>query len=485
MEVVRRIIFYVFLIAYVILCPLLILYSLGYVVYPLKEKMVHTGVVYLASWPSGAEVFLEKSHFKEKTPATIRDLLPGEYTIRLELKDHRSWTQKVRVEDGKAAVFDKILLIPNTWKQRGLLAENFHDLIPLIGTEYFLLSQSEQLKDQYVYDWKKETVQHLPGIPLEQADFRVSAFFSREESPIVLIQGGPLWDRKYFYTQVNGQGSGIRDISKLITQRPLNMEWTSSSRDTVFALYEGQVDRVDTVSSSFYPKYIEDVHGLGLSRDQIYIIDRNNDFLASPVSKKDFKTVLENRELAGIFAREKDFYEIQPVNGNSFVFLGSRSAVILSHSKLYFISEPLIGARQDPASDKLLVWTRKAIGILDLSDEDDEQGQAPERNFTKISWVLVQGRDIRQCFWAYEGSHVIFRDGNDIFLLESEPQGPFHLEPVTSGAENASMMYVKEQGVLYYLGARDGKLYALDVVPRKWPGQTPFREEPSAKKSEQ
>ncbi|MBF0331379.1 MAG: PEGA domain-containing protein [Candidatus Omnitrophica bacterium] len=482
MEMIRRVVFYIFFAVYIILCPLLILNSLGYIVYPFKEKLVHTGVIHLSSWPSGAQVFIEKSHYAETTPTTIRDLVPGEYSIRLELKGYHSWTQKVLVQDGKAAAFDKILLIPNDWNSKLLKSGSFKDLMPLPETDYFLLARGDQFKDLSVYDWKKETAQPFLNIERDLAGLRFSSFFFREESAAVLVLAGPLWDRKYLYAQVTGKGAEVRDISKLIPERPLTLQWDPENPDNVFALYEGHVDRLDTVTSAFYPKYVEGVRGWGIARDQIYIIDENNNVLASPIGKKDFKPAFESPELVDMLSREKDFYEIKPVAGNVVVFLGSHSSVIFAGRQPYLINEELVGVKPD-SDGRLLVWTEKSIGILDRSDQDELKVSGG--GFGKVRWVFGQGKDIRQCFWAHDGSHVVFRDGNNIFILESEPRGAAHLEPVTVSKENASVVYAETKGVLYYLGAQDGKLYALDIVPRKSVAQVLLMEESALGKGDQ
>lgn len=463
---------------YLLSCPLLILYSLGYIVYPLKDKMVHTGVIHLATWPAGAQVFLEKTHFKDQTPMTIQDLLPGEYTVRIELAGYHQWVHKIRVEDGKAAAFDKILLIPNSWSEKSLHADAFSELTPLQGTEYFLLAQDGQLKNHYVYDWKKDSLRPFPVVDPGLFDFRVSTVFTKEDSSSILIMGGPIWDRKYIYAQMTVQGPEVWDISKLITQRPLDVEWGSGSRDIVFALYDGYVDRLDTVLDSVYPRYVEDVRGWGVYRDQFLVIDRNNSLLVSPVGKKDFKVFLDNRELSDIWSREKDFYDIRPLGSDIVVFLGSHSTIILNHSRPYVIDEPLVGVRLDAGNAKLLMWTRKEIGVIDLSNEENPKSTAAVQ--ANIDWVFVQGKDIRQCFWVYEGSHIIFRDGNQVWLLEPQPQGPAHLEAVTASKENSSVVFVEAKGSLYYLGEHDGRLYSLDIVARKGPELPAFKEDASS-----
>lgn len=462
MEIARKIIFYIFFVAYLILCPLIILYSFGYVVYPLKEKLVHTGVIYLSSEPPGAQIFLEKSLFKDITPATLRDLLPGQYAVRLLLRDYRVWNHTVSVEDGKAAVFEKILLIPNNWHTKELTDDSYADLLPLRGTPYFLLSKSDQLKDYYVFDWRKNGLQPLLLPDASWVDLRVSSLVMKEDSPVIVLSGGPLWDRKYLLLQLKSEGADVRDITKLISEKPLQMAWDPSDHDSVFALHEGYVDRLDTLSAALYPKYIEDVRGWGFIRNQIYIIDGTNNVLVASRNKKEFKSVFNNLNLSQFFSQEQDFYEIMPLSNDTIVFLGARGTVIVKHERPLVINQGLAGIEYYPEKERLLVWTKKSIGIIDFLNENE--GDLASEEPGQIQWVYEQGRDIRQCFWVYEGSHVIFRDGNKIFLLEPEPQGPAHLDFVTDTKENSSIAYEEAKGVLYYLGEHDGKLKTLDII---------------------
>ena len=112
MESTRKLLFYIFLVLYLILCPLLILYSLGYIFNPQNKEIVQTGVIYLSSLPSDADIFLEKSHYIHATPSMIEELLPGDYTITLKSEGYKDWVENVTVEAGKAISFNNILLIP-------------------------------------------------------------------------------------------------------------------------------------------------------------------------------------------------------------------------------------------------------------------------------------------------------------------------------------------------------------------------------------
>src|SRR3989339_88687 len=114
MPLIRKILFWIFTAVYAVLCPLLILYSLGYAYSPIRGEWARTGVLKLSTLPHGAEIFLEKSRFTHQTPAAIEELLPGDYTITLRKKGYKVWTQRVSIEAGKATAYEKIVLIPDS-----------------------------------------------------------------------------------------------------------------------------------------------------------------------------------------------------------------------------------------------------------------------------------------------------------------------------------------------------------------------------------
>ena len=114
MKLLRGILFSAFVFLYLLVCPLVVGYALGYLFKPgSPQGIVKTGLIHLSTAPSGAIVTVEGRRFNEQTPTMIRNLLPGNYRVRDLLEDHKPWERVVSVEAGKAAVFEHILLFPN------------------------------------------------------------------------------------------------------------------------------------------------------------------------------------------------------------------------------------------------------------------------------------------------------------------------------------------------------------------------------------
>jgi hypothetical protein len=146
MLIARRIIFLIFLLAYLVACPLLLLHASGYIVDPFTREVKQTGLVRLASSPSGARIYLEKSRFVRRTPATIDKLLPGQYTVTLTRPGYRSWVHTIDVKPGKAVVFEHIVLIPEVLSRETILPGIFAKMIPLDGTDHLLLAKDPSVK---------------------------------------------------------------------------------------------------------------------------------------------------------------------------------------------------------------------------------------------------------------------------------------------------------------------------------------------------
>ena len=109
---IRAILFYLSVILFFILVPVLLLYSFGYKLDLNRLRIIRTGLIYVKSIPEGANVYLNARHINKTTPANIEGLMPGKYRLFLELKSYYPWYQEVLVESGKPTRLDEIILFP-------------------------------------------------------------------------------------------------------------------------------------------------------------------------------------------------------------------------------------------------------------------------------------------------------------------------------------------------------------------------------------
>lgn len=92
--------------------PFILSFALGYKFDRRLLKFTKTGLIFLKTQPQGASIYLDEKILDEKTPATLRELLPGKYKIKVELEKHYPWAAEVTVEPRKVSMLDKIILFP-------------------------------------------------------------------------------------------------------------------------------------------------------------------------------------------------------------------------------------------------------------------------------------------------------------------------------------------------------------------------------------
>lgn len=109
---IRAILFYLSVVIFLIGLPFILSFALGYKFDRRTFKFTKTGLLVLKTQPSGASVYLDEKLLNVKTPATIAELLPGRYSLRLELEKHYPWFNEVNVDAGKVARLEKVILFP-------------------------------------------------------------------------------------------------------------------------------------------------------------------------------------------------------------------------------------------------------------------------------------------------------------------------------------------------------------------------------------
>ncbi len=406
------------------------MYCLGYIFDPTKQEITRTGLIHLSSIPQGADIYLEKSHYQEKTPASIEGLIPGDYKVILKKKGYKLWTQQVSVKSARASAFENIILIPKIWAIKRILSEKFVKLWPLRGTDYFLISSTDNLGSFEVYECREGEIAPLLPLDSEFLDLPVVSIFTQEDSPIFIIYGGSLWNRKFLYVNLAKTPYEILDISKLIQEKPLDIE-----------------------SMSVSPHYLENIKGYGVHDRWIYTLDDKNNIFRQTFDKAEKKPVFGNAQFGATVFSESDFYKIKVLQSNIFLFLSQKGELLTNYFPYSLIEKGVEGLQLHKANLKLLYWTKQSIGLIDFSDVIESN-------------ILYTGRNITDCFWVIEPTHVLFNDKERLYLCEIEPQGEPHIEFITEIEDNSSFFYCDKTGSVYFLEPQSRNLNSIKIIQR-------------------
>lgn len=144
---IRAALFYLSLFVFFAGLPFILSFALGYKFNPHTLRFTKTGLVVLKTQPAGADVYLNNRLLGARTPSTIAELLPGRYTIRLELENHYPWSIELEVRAGTVNRLEKIILFalrPNIKHMNNEYMSSFW-ADPEKGTIYYVNPQDNTI----------------------------------------------------------------------------------------------------------------------------------------------------------------------------------------------------------------------------------------------------------------------------------------------------------------------------------------------------
>lgn len=482
MPVLRKIIFYLLVAVYLIFCPLMILYSLGYTFQPGTERgIVKSGLIYLSTAPPGASVYLGSRRYTKLTPAVLPDLFPGNYPAKVVLKKYKPWSAVLPVEAGKATVLERILLLPEEKRFEELLETSFQDLIPFPDNHFFLLSRGSRTEDLMVYDRREDRLSSAFPVSFVSPDAKIIQLHWVQESPSFLLQIVSDVGEQFLWMTPRAKEVQAKDLTSLFSEKPEYVAWEPQNRKYLFSFDNGYLNRFDMISKQADPKWIDRVQGFGLFGRRIYVLRDDYVFEEMDIDGKKERALLEDPVLGKSLFGERGFYQIKIFSEKIILFLGPGGRLLGNRLPYRFVDEGVLGLEFHRRSKRVLIWKKNALGILDFSREREEQSGEFESG-PKLAWVFKQGGRIEQAFWVYEGSHILFRDRDKVFLLELETYEKPHLNYLAQVKEKSSVVYSEDSGKLYYLDRETGHLVSMEVLPRREIIPLPFPERKEEKK---
>lgn len=461
----RRFLLYVFIVAYLVVCPLVIFYALGYIYQPGGDYgLTKTGVISIATVPAGASVYLGKSRYTETTPTVLIGLFPGTYPVRIYLSGHRAWLRDVPVLGGKAVVLEKILLLPSELKPLVLESDSFNRLMPIMGTPYLLLKKGPLAGDVYMYNWKKQKIHPLfsPSDPLGRAKMR--DYFVARESEFLIVHIEKEEGARYFLrTNLKETPPVWNVLDGLSPERPVEITWDAAAESRLFYEPNGYLKRFD-ISSGLTTSVTDGINGYGLFDKKVYVV-KNHDVFRTDENGKSMESLLGDTSLGRELFEEESSLRIEALDDGILLFLKQNGELISNRFPYRLVEKGIVGLEPLNGEPAVLIWRDDAIGMLDFSERMADRQESFQKA-VKLTWLFSGGQKIRQVFWVHDGSHVLFLDWDKLFLMDAYPYGTPEIRFLLSVREESLVFYSESSGTVFYLDAGTGNVCSLELVPK-------------------
>lgn len=275
----RRIIFYLFLTAFIVLVPLIILYALGYNFDFEQKTLIASGGIYLKSYPPKADIYINDKP-KGKTNRVVSYLVPKIYKIKVAKEEYYPWQKELIIESGLITRANNIFLVP------------FNPIISLMATESEAHSIFKEEKKQN-YLLSKNNLYNLNNSPPSLLVSNVMNYVVARNKIIYLeyftgqiyelnldnLESKPIFEQ-VFPSFNEGKWILSSDKKKLLCQKNYSMEilWLEDVVNNSIIRKKGEIEKIELGAKInqviWHP--LTDEHLIVATNDSILITELDN-----------------------------------------------------------------------------------------------------------------------------------------------------------------------------------------------------------------
>jgi len=355
-NVVKKIAFFVLVLAFFALAPVLILNVQGYRFDFEKMKLVETGGLSIKTSTPEANVSVD-GQYKNKTSSFTRDLLiqnlaPGEYEIRVEKDGYYAWEKTLGVEERKVTKMENIYLFPeeisfSAYKEniKDFFLSESKKTILYLTDEYQILS-----KENEAILSSKEAKKYFTGIQKIE-------FFDDEEK--ILIKGTNYLAKTVYYYLDTTEPSSLAYLKVMEGMEDYELE-----EQSIVYQSKNQILRYDLAAET--TEVLKNKAGAFAVKDYYNIYAIENGFLTRTNLLSNNQEVLSEKPL------ELDKYKLLIISDKIFVSDKASSLYLFNESKKEF--EPFLkttnGIGYEALSDKIIFSNGYELWLLLLRDFD-------------------------------------------------------------------------------------------------------------------
>lgn len=442
----RRLLFIIFILAFLVITPLVIAYASGYKFVLGKKVIQKTGMLVLDTKPDGAKIYLNNKprqlFFKKffngeesfiKTPAKIKNLLPGEYDVRLELEGFGEWKKTMTIYPGVSTFAEDINLFKKNLPLK-LIDGNIYQSVFSPNKKNLVFSTDKEINILNLKT-KKKLILEKDKLGLDSSESKIFLWSPNSGNLIInniLLDLNNLTEKLYLDKFIKIKGAKLRwSGNNKIVFLPKNSNVIKSfnlATKEIKTLYSGQeildflvkknhlfiVNKINktsnlivydisspqTLRSIDLPSF-SDYGFINSKHNQINLYDSKRQilYLIDPFSYIPVREIINNVKYTYWVNKNKLLY----ANDFEIWIADFQSEYLGQKTLLTRISKQINNIIWHPSDNYVIYFTDNAINIIELDDRE-------KRNITelikldKISFASLNEKGDTLYFYARIGS---------------------------------------------------------------------------------
>lgn len=449
----RRFTYLLFFGLFILLAPLVILYTAGYGFDLKRMRLDETGVIFAASYPTRAKVTINGLHSSYSTPARFNGLLPNWYEMAISMPGYHSWKNTVRVIPNQTTFVGHVQL----FLVQPVSETIAHGVGTFLGASpsHAYFAWRNGLNQVALFDAKQSFVsEYMIPAGLDKITWSLSGskaiLWANGDARVAVISGNErrmqLFALEPRHVSFLSNGMPSTKISSPLVAVLFDPEY----EENIFAVFSKGVASINTVTGDALELAIRDAVALGADREFLYAI-------STPMAgtfhlTKHPRSSVEDAEVLDIWNG--------PVSQNpSIVFLTDQYVGIRYNERLILSKKTRSSV---PASDESIIFG--SVSSIEVSPDrlkyllvgDQELGVAHinEDTFSRPSReTLVRlSSPIDAWAWHQNSHYIVFAAQGNLTAIDMYKAGRRQLTPLLS-----------QEGIQGIWNSGDRKLWYLLV----------------------
>ena len=430
----RKIIFIIFVILFLISAPLILLYTGGYRYNFTKNRLEQTGNLLINTKTDNTTVFVNNKSYYNKNEFRIKNILPGDYLIKISKAEHFDWQKKLAVIS-KFTTFIKDIRLFKKNLPINLVNKKLTEIYPSYDKKKLVhINYDTNLKEYVVSIFNTANDKETKLLNVSQ---RVNE-----------IKWSPDNNKFLIKTKL---GFKVIDIIEgeiniaFLNNKIYDLGWDKKDSLFLFAKTDSGIYKINLLLKTATKLYSvpKVINNFNISQDTLYVIDQYS------LRQIDLK----NKKVVYVPLERKD-YKIKTIKNNK-LYLMSKD------DKLQIFDLPL-----NKLSTPILLVSAKGFDVLNNNLLFYNDFELWTYSFDKGTKELITriGANIKKARWANDTNYIVYILENQIKIIEVDKRDKRQVIGLVKFGNIKNMM-LTEKFNLYFIGEvnKASGLYKLEI----------------------
>lgn len=428
-KIIRKVYVILAFLIFFVASGIAIFFSQGYTYNFSKHEVEKRSVLYVKSYPKGADIYLNGALNTKKTPAQIAYLKPDIYKIEVKKAEYQSWEKQLLVRPNQTIFVEDISLFYENPKHETLKQGTFKEISMSPSRDKILFLDT---KDNTLFAFDVETEK------IEEAGKDMGNITNVIWSPDgqkILLQ----FKNKSLIAYYDFLSTPKLELNDHVKFQTKQIVWDKNNSDLLYIIdTKNKIYKFDLSNKKLEGLNFTNVLAIKPEGNNIYYISQENSntyFHAFNANDKEDKKVFQLSDFGN--------YEFLLPYKDYFCLLDK------TNKKLYLIDPGLnnylqksfdnvVSVQWDLYNRLLLLQKTSEISIYDVSTNEE---------------VLINrfSESIKNAFWHKNNNHIFYQLQNNLYVSETDTRDKKNIYELKDVSPSQYILPNKKGNILYHI----------------------------------